>query len=169
MMSVTLHWCLYCLLWTDFTTFTSFSIADFEKLNVCWEWVNNRSRLTIKTLGQRFLHVFLIFLLMTLKRYASSSLFYPKVMITTPDLKTSQWSEFLMIICELKRSNETVWNASSSNSLLCAPDNDTNDKTLVKNATQLMEGSRTPLHKKWSFALSISLANVNKSMKNSTW
>ena len=69
-------------------------------------------------------------------------------MIATPDLKTSQWSELLMIIGELKRSNETIWNASLSNSLLCALDNCTNDKTWVKKATQLVEGSRWPLHKK---------------------
>ena len=29
--------CLYCKLWTNFSTFSSVSNTDFERVNVCWE------------------------------------------------------------------------------------------------------------------------------------
>ena len=34
--SISSFWCLYCLLWTYFTPFSSASIVDFEQVNVCF-------------------------------------------------------------------------------------------------------------------------------------
>ena len=35
--SVTSFWCRYCQLITYLTPFSSFSIVEFEQVNVCWE------------------------------------------------------------------------------------------------------------------------------------
>ena len=40
--SLTLLWCFYCQLWSYFTPFSSVSIADFEQVNVSWEWVDGK-------------------------------------------------------------------------------------------------------------------------------
>ena len=35
--SMTSFWCRYCQLLTYLTPFSSFSIVEFEQVNVCWE------------------------------------------------------------------------------------------------------------------------------------
>ena len=35
--SMTLFWCIYCWLWSNFTLFFSVSTVDFEETHVCWE------------------------------------------------------------------------------------------------------------------------------------
>ena len=44
--SMTSFWCLYCWLWTYFTSFSSVSIIDLERVNVCW---SNNAVFTLKT------------------------------------------------------------------------------------------------------------------------